>query len=427
MIEGGVQMKDILYEEILKSVGDWIWAVDADGVYTYCSENVYDFLGFNAEEVVGKTPFDFMSEKEGLRVGEIFASHVAKKEQILQLQNVHIHKDGSNLIVETTGIPVLDENGDLTGYQGFDRDITEKIEIIKQNNTFEILFENSFDGMSILENNIFTQCNKKVVEMLKYNSKEELLNTHPSQLSPKFQPDGRASFEKAEEMMNLAIKNSGHRFEWVHTKADGENFWVEVVLTHISIVDRDIIHVVWRDISERKDMDNKLLLLNETLDHRVKEETHKNHIQQQHLFAQSRLAQIGEMISMIAHQWRQPISTIAMGANNILTDIELDSIDENSLRDEAKDILQMTQELSKTINDFGSFYKPNKQSVTIKLNDVIEKSLNIIKPSLINNNINIIEKYNCDEEIELYDGEIMQVILNILRNAQESFQEKENK
>ena len=145
------------------------------------------------------------------------------------------------------------------------------------------------------------------------------------------------------------------------------------------------------------------------------------------LLVQSRLAQMGEMISMIAHQWRQPISTIAMGANNILIDIELNNIDKNSLRDRANDIVAKTVELSKTIDDFRNFYKPNKQSIITKLEDVIEKSLNITKSSLIHNNINIIKEYNSDEEIELYDREVMQVILNILKNAQDNIKEKDIK
>jgi len=167
--------------------------------------------------------------------------------------------------------------------------------------------------------------------------------------------------------------------------------------------------------------------LNENLGLQVKEEVEKSRKKDLQMLAQSRLAQMGEMISMIAHQWRQPISVIAMRANNILVDIELDNIDENSLRDIAKDIVATTQELSSTIDDFRNFHKPNKQSVIIKLEDVIKKSLKLIEPLLTKHNINIIEEYTSDEEIELHDSEIIQVILNIFKNAIDSFQEKQTK
>lgn len=124
--------------------------------------------------------------------------------------------------------------------------------IKKQKDTFETLFDKSSDGISILDNGRFVQCNEKVVEMLQYNSKEELLHIHPSNLSPEYQPDGRSSFTKAEEMMALAVKNGSNQFEWVHTRANGEEFWAEITLTPIVLNEREVIHVVWRDISEQK-------------------------------------------------------------------------------------------------------------------------------------------------------------------------------
>ncbi len=131
--------------------------------------------------------------------------------------------------------------------------------IKKQKDTFETLFEKSSDGISILDDGKFVQCNEKVVEMLQYDSKDELLDIHPSKLSPKYQPDGQSSFEKAEEMMALAVKNGCNKFEWVHTRADGDEFWAEITLTPIVLNDRDVIHVVWRDISEQKKAEDALV------------------------------------------------------------------------------------------------------------------------------------------------------------------------
>ena len=79
------------------------------------------------------------------------------------------------------------------------------------------------------------------------------------------------------------------------------------------------------------------------------------------MIAQSRHAAMGEMISMIAHQWRQPISVIAMACNNILIDIELESIDNEQLKDSAESMLEQTKYLSQTIEDFRNFFKPDKK------------------------------------------------------------------
>ncbi|WP_415408238.1 diguanylate cyclase domain-containing protein [Sulfurovum sp. CS9] len=124
---------------------------------------------------------------------------------------------------------------------------------IEHHNAFETLFENSLDGILIIEDGNFVLCNQTIIEMLGYNGKEELLNLHPSKLSPDFQPDGRRSYDKAEEMMQLAVNNGKHRFEWVHTKANNEDFLVEVTLTPITLNNRNVIHVVWKDISKEKE------------------------------------------------------------------------------------------------------------------------------------------------------------------------------
>ncbi len=142
-------------------------------------------------------------------------------------------------------------------------------EIKKQKDTFETLFEKSSDGILILDEGKFIQCNEKIVEMLHYNSKEEMLNTRPFELSPEFQTDGRRSEEKSEEMMALAFRNGKHQFEWVHTKANGENFMAEITLTAITLTNRNVLHVIWRDISEKKKAQQELIDQKDILDYQA--------------------------------------------------------------------------------------------------------------------------------------------------------------
>ncbi len=149
-------------------------------------------------------------------------------------------------------------------------EIAEKTyEIQKQKDTFETLFEKSSDGILIIDNGKFVQCNEKIIEMLHYESKENLLNLHPSELSPEIQPDGRSSYEKAEEMMQLAMERDGHQFEWVHRRANGEDFWADVSLTPITLNGRKVIYVIWRDISEKKSAQKKLMEQKDILYHQA--------------------------------------------------------------------------------------------------------------------------------------------------------------
>ncbi|MCA9520000.1 MAG: response regulator, partial [Myxococcales bacterium] len=134
----------------------------------------------------------------------------------------------------------------------------EKLEATRQTDQYHALFEQSADAILIISADAFVDCNRATVEMLRYGNKAELLRTHPSELSPPFQPDGRASFEKANEMMALAFEKGSHRFEWDHVRATGEVFPVEVLLTAVPEGKNQILHVVWRDITERKELEEQL-------------------------------------------------------------------------------------------------------------------------------------------------------------------------
>ena len=114
------------YQNLVESTSDWVWEVDKEGRYTYVSPRIRDLLGYEPEEVIHKTPFDLMPPEEAERVGEIFATAVARQEPINSLENINLHKDGRLLILETSGLPFFDVGGEFLGYRGIDRDITDR-------------------------------------------------------------------------------------------------------------------------------------------------------------------------------------------------------------------------------------------------------------------------------------------------------------
>jgi len=145
--------------------------------------------------------------------------------------------------------------------------------------------------------------------------------------------------------------------------------------------------------------------------------------QEELMIAQSRHAAMGEMISMIAHQWRQPISVIAMGANNILVDIELDEFNIDSLKEQLREILSQTQYLSQTIDDFRNFFRPDKEKETIKVEDVLDEAQKIIAKSLENNAIMLDIHSENTLSVKTYSRELLQVFINIIKNAKEAITE----
>ena len=153
-----------------------------------------------------------------------------------------------------------------------------------------------------------------------------------------------------------------------------------------------------------------------------------------YMFHQSRLAQMGEMLSMIAHQWRQPLNAISVAQISITVTLELEKYDLsdkkqreaflNFLRDKIQRVGQYVQNLSETISDFSDFYKPNKASVIRTVDRSILKSYSIIKESIESNLIEVDLDLNSHHQIKILESEFMQVIINILANAKEQCTEK---
>ncbi len=151
------------------------------------------------------------------------------------------------------------------------------------------------------------------------------------------------------------------------------------------------------------------------------------------LLQQASLAQMGEMISMIAHQWRQPLSAITAVTSSIRIAMALDNLSSSEdnfeqtnafFEKHMDDIESFVRTMTNTINDFRNFYKPNRQSVETTIQEPIEKSVHIIKSALEADNIELSVSNESTKKITIHDNEVMQVILNLLKNAQDNFLEK---
>ena len=153
---------------------------------------------------------------------------------------------------------------------------------------------------------------------------------------------------------------------------------------------------------------SKLQLYIDELEDRVAQEVEKNAIHQQQLFNQTRLAQMGEMISMIAHQWRQPLASIAATSIDMKMKLELETYDlsDEKQREEhlkyfdksLSNIEFFTQSLTRTIDDFRDIYKHKRVSSRLKLDIPIQKALNIVRGSSSKSTLVIIEEYKSKKE-----------------------------
>ncbi len=164
--------------------------------------------------------------------------------------------------------------------------------------------------------------------------------------------------------------------------------------------------------------------VNFILNKRVKKEVEKNKQQQLFMLQQSKLAQMGEMISMIAHQWRQPLNTLSTLIQSLILKYKIGKIDDEYIEYFDKSSKNLIQNMSQTIDDFRNFFKPEKQKTEFILNEIILNILHMIDIPLKESNIKVEFIHHDNLKILGYPNEFGQVVLNIINNAKDAILEK---
>ncbi len=167
--------------------------------------------------------------------------------------------------------------------------------------------------------------------------------------------------------------------------------------------------------------------LNKELKQKVALEVEKNLKKDSILIHRSRLAQMGEMISLIAHQWKQPLSAISATSSGLQIKAELDRYDKDFFVSSLTKIESFVKHLSTTIDDFSNFFKPSKQKKEVYLYKTINKALNIATYSLSKNDIVVFQNVDKNLKVTTFENELIQVLLNLLKNAENILLKREIK
>ncbi|HCI13235.1 MAG: hypothetical protein A2063_04815 [Gallionellales bacterium GWA2_60_142] len=170
----------------------------------------------------------------------------------------------------------------------------------------------------------------------------------------------------------------------------------------------------------------ELQSVNASLEERVIEQTHQTIEKERLLIQQSRSAAMGEMISNIAHQWRQPLSTLSLVVQNILFDYREKQLNREELEEYVDTAQQCVTSMSETIDDFRDFFRPDKIKVTFNLHDAVAESIRLLEATLKNHKIQI--SLSEDPGLRTYGhvNEFSQVILNVLANAKDALVENKS-
>ena len=288
-------------------------------------------------------------------------------------------------------------------WNGFYQDITERKqaedELRASEERFRRLFEDSADAMLLIDQGRFVECNVAAVGMLRMASRHQLLNHEPAELSPPTQADGQPSVEKAKTLMARALELGSLRFEWLHRRADGEIFPVEVLSTTIEQHGRPLIHIVWRDITDRKRAEEAVRAARQKAEEATQAKS--------------------DFLANMSHEIRTPMNGI-LGMVHLCMKTDLAP----KQRDYLSKIDRSARSLLEIINDILDFSKIEAGKLTVEhigfdLEEVFDNLTNIVGMRAHEKGLEVLFRVGSETPVYLVGDplRLQQVLVNLCSNA----------
>jgi PAS domain S-box-containing protein len=409
LAEEALHQSEERLQDIIFSMGEWIWELDENGVYTYSSQKGFDYFGPIRENVIGKTPFDFMLPDEAKRMAGIFMEIIKNKAPIKDLENWNITASGDIICLLTNGVPILDEQGNLKGYRGVDKDITERKraeDILKKSESSLIEAQKTAKmgnwELSFIDNSAKWSENCFI-----------LYGYEPFTFEPTFEHFKERVHPEDWHIIDESIKGIVKG----ETPADSESRIIlpdgtirclKNIIVPVFVDDKLVgIKGINVDITERKQADQEIQKLNEELEQRVTERT------AQLLAANIELEKFSYTAS---HDLRTPLRALN-GYASILLEDYADSIDVDGVR-----MLHVIQDnankMSFLIDDLLAYSRLGHKEMNISEINMFEMAESVYN-ELINKPGNENIDFRLQKIPDAYGDPslIRQVLINLIGNA----------
>ena len=242
---------------LMNATPDAALLLDDAGTVLAANDELARRFKLHVSDLIGSQFFDLLPQDLATKRRSVCANVIESGLPI-------VHNDERNgLMLENRIFPVRSDDGHIRRVAIYSRDIGDMLnaqrELEDLGERYRLLFDNSPDAYLIMEieRGTISECNRAAEIMLRCD-KAQILGSTPDELSPPFQPGGKASTEAAEEKIIECVRDRRNRFEWVHRRFDGCDFWAEVSISLTSYQNRQVMFVAWREIEERKAAEAKI-------------------------------------------------------------------------------------------------------------------------------------------------------------------------
>ncbi|OGS80778.1 MAG: hypothetical protein A2061_03925 [Gallionellales bacterium GWA2_59_43] len=431
-VEAALAENEARLRELTSTVGEGIYVVDEHQVITFANPAAVKMLGWNERELIGLDVHRIFNCSGHADSSEMGGEPCCMAELIRQAQRtmrsqgeMFLRKEGMPFPVSVIASPILRE-GRYAGAVVAFHDITEQqfTQRLLDNALQELrtVLDNAQIGVAYMREGKFSWINRYMEQMFGYTIDE----LHDESLAILCGMGDSTSCKICENGMLRHLGESRvYESEHQMRRHSGETFWCHQRGVAID-PDDPASGSIWimLDIDKLKQTEYRLKALNESLAQRVDEETRKSLEKERLLIQQGRNAAMGEMIGNIAHQWRQPLSTLGLVIQNIHSDFREGGLDDDELEKYVDTAKRAIQRMSCTIDDFRDFFRPSRVKEQFSVYQSIEETIRLLAAMVKNNGIEI--ALAGDRELVAYGhpNEFSQVILNFVVNAKDALVER---
>ncbi|MBF0274448.1 MAG: PAS domain S-box protein [Nitrospinae bacterium] len=418
-----------LLKSIIDGTTDAIFIKDSKGNYLLVNSAFAELFGKKTQELVGKNNIDIFSKDVATEIVKNDMS-VIQSGKTTTFEDEFVINDEKKIFLTTKGVYKGKDN-EILGIFGISKDITDRklVEntIKESEKKFREMFQCHSAAMFLVdpEEGSIIDANDSAATFYCY-TKDELRNMKLSELS-KLPPHLIAS------NIQRSLHQTRNYFTSKHKLANGTILDVEEHTSPVKVGGKTLLFSVIHNITERIHFENELRVkkeelekFNKTLESKVVEESDKRIRQEQLLTQQAKLAEMGEMVGSIAHQWRQPLNTIGLIIQDLEDSYQYGDLTKELFKDSVEKTMEQINYMSKTIDDFRNFFKPSKTKVEFSLAEAINKVISIVSRQLDNYCIALELKAPVNTPILVhgYPSEFQQVVLNIINNAKDAIEGK---